>query len=91
MKILKLKSKINLEPLLNFISIDRDECIDHNGDCSNICINLLGSYSCACEAGFELIDDKHTCQDIGESLTDFKCSTSIIRTDEFGDVKYEIA
>lgn len=68
MKILKLKSKINLEPLLNFISIDRDECIDHNGDCSNICINLLGSYSCACEAGFELKDDKHTCQDIGESL-----------------------
>lgn len=50
--------------ILSGTCIDVDECIEDNGNCSNICINLLGSYLCACETGYELDVDKHSCIDV---------------------------
>lgn len=40
--------------------------MDDNGGCSNICINLIGSYHCACEAGYKLGADNKTCYDVDE-------------------------
>jgi hypothetical protein len=46
--------------------VDIDECVENNGNCSNICINLIGSHLCACEAGFVLGADNQTCDDLNE-------------------------
>ena len=33
-----------------------------NGNCSHNCVNTEGSYYCTCDNGYELNDDKHTCE-----------------------------
>uniref|UniRef100_A0A8C2VAY4 Metalloendopeptidase n=1 Tax=Chinchilla lanigera TaxID=34839 RepID=A0A8C2VAY4_CHILA len=40
-----------------------DECSwpDHGG-CEQRCVNMLGSYKCACDPGYELAADKKTCE-----------------------------
>ncbi|EGV99262.1 Tolloid-like protein 2 [Cricetulus griseus] len=40
-----------------------DECSwpDHGG-CEQRCVNTLGSYTCACDPGYELAADKKTCE-----------------------------
>ena len=43
-----------------------NECDTRNGGCDQICVNKMGSHQCACMAGFEIQDDKRTCQ--GENL-----------------------
>uniref|UniRef100_H2MAB2 Vitamin K-dependent protein C n=3 Tax=Oryzias latipes TaxID=8090 RepID=H2MAB2_ORYLA len=49
----------------HFQAIDVDECSapeTGNGPlCSQICLNTLGSYLCACHHGYELRSDKSTC------------------------------
>uniref|UniRef100_A0A3B5MMY7 EGF-like domain-containing protein n=1 Tax=Xiphophorus couchianus TaxID=32473 RepID=A0A3B5MMY7_9TELE len=51
----------------NIISPDIDECSapepeDGSGPlCSQICLNTLGSYLCACHHGYELRSDERTC------------------------------
>ena len=41
---------------------DLIECVDMNGNCTHNCINTEGSYYCTCDNGYELSDDKHTCE-----------------------------
>ncbi|XP_039470178.1 bone morphogenetic protein 1-like isoform X2 [Oreochromis aureus] len=42
---------------------EMDECSRHdNGNCEQRCLNTLGSYRCACDPGYELAADKHTCE-----------------------------
>ena len=46
----------------HIVLIDIDECATENGGCSQICVNKVGTYSCECEAGYVLADDKKTCK-----------------------------
>lgn len=40
-----------------------DECSrPDNGGCEQRCVNTLGSYKCACEPGYELANDKRSCE-----------------------------
>ncbi|XP_044143744.1 vitamin K-dependent protein S-like isoform X1 [Bufo gargarizans] len=48
---------------------DINECEDPEkvkGGCSQRCVNIPGSYRCACEDGYYLLPDKHTCSDRDE-------------------------
>ena len=40
---------------------DINECFAKNGNCSQTCINTIGSYDCACRSGFQLTADNMTC------------------------------
>lgn len=48
---------------------DIDECVYSNHYCAEICINLEGSYKCACRDGFKLHWDRKYCTGIGTALT----------------------
>ncbi|XP_078703698.1 uncharacterized protein LOC144928879 [Branchiostoma floridae x Branchiostoma belcheri] len=53
---------------------DPDECLVTNHGCEYECENTLGSYTCSCSEGFELKNDRKTCQDINECETTFVCT-----------------
>ena len=40
---------------------DINECAIHNGNCSQICTNEMGSYTCSCISGYALNADKSAC------------------------------
>ncbi|KAM4797488.1 signal peptide, CUB and EGF-like domain-containing protein 1 isoform 5-T5 [Rhinophrynus dorsalis] len=42
-------------------SQDLDECVEGNGGCQQMCVNMMGSYECRCREGFFLSDNQHTC------------------------------
>ncbi|CAL1529101.1 unnamed protein product [Lymnaea stagnalis] len=44
---------------------DVDEC-QAEGICQQNCVNVLGSFFCSCNRGYQLRDDKRTCEDIDE-------------------------
>ena len=48
---------------MNFIVVlsDYDECGDNNGGCGQICNNTVGSFFCSCLSGYELDEDKTSC------------------------------
>ena len=50
---------------------DVDECSGNGGkgNCSYQCSNSIGSFNCSCPVGYQLGDDKLTCFDIDECLT----------------------
>ena len=51
------------------VCVDIDECGDENlNDCSQICVNIGGSYTCACDPGYRLNSDGFTCRDINECV-----------------------
>lgn len=35
---------------------DLDECQVNNGNCSNLCVNIVGDYFCRCDDGYALFD-----------------------------------
>lgn len=41
---------------------DIDECKLGTHPCSQACLNIPGSYNCLCFFGFDLGDDRHTCE-----------------------------
>ena len=43
------------------------ECKDGLHNCSQICIELQGEYSCACYGGYELLEDGVSCKGIIEN------------------------
>lgn len=43
-----------------YIYTDKNECLDSNGQCSDICVNEKPGYHCECNEG-ELDVDQHTC------------------------------
>ncbi|XP_066302866.1 von Willebrand factor D and EGF domain-containing protein-like [Branchiostoma lanceolatum] len=60
---------------------DIDECLVTNHGCENDCENTPGSYTCSCPEGFELKDDRRTCQDTNECETSYPCTHICINTD----------
>ncbi len=42
------------------IHLDINECEVAN-DCQSNCDNLIGSYSCSCDAGYQLESDQKSC------------------------------
>ena len=46
--------------------LDIDECAEDTHSCTQICMNVVGSYSCSCEPGYRLENDAYTCTDIDE-------------------------
>ena len=43
------------------LNSDTDECSDGTHNCSQICINANGSYTCECDHGYALDFDEVTC------------------------------
>ena len=41
---------------------DTNECDINNGGCEYDCQNTEGSYECECKEGYQLVDDKHSCE-----------------------------
>ena len=41
--------------------IDVNECSRNSSNCSQVCINNVGGFSCACYDGYTLNTDKATC------------------------------
>ncbi|CAG5126735.1 unnamed protein product, partial [Candidula unifasciata] len=44
---------------------DVDEC-EAEGVCQQNCVNVLGTFVCSCRRGYQLKDDKRSCEDIDE-------------------------
>ncbi|RLU27266.1 hypothetical protein DMN91_001067 [Ooceraea biroi] len=49
--------------------IDIDECAEGTAKCTDICRNEPGTYHCECHHGFVLGNDRHSCQDVNECLS----------------------
>ena len=47
--------------MITICFVDVNECLVKNGGCEHNCTNLIGSYNCICNEGFELNQDGHTC------------------------------
>ncbi|XP_033104655.1 sushi, von Willebrand factor type A, EGF and pentraxin domain-containing protein 1-like [Anneissia japonica] len=50
--------------------IDVNECLENNGLCVEDCINVEGSYECACRLGFRSSYSRRYCVDINECYSD---------------------
>ncbi|OXB76145.1 UNVERIFIED_CONTAM: hypothetical protein H355_005356, partial [Colinus virginianus] len=57
---------------LQFFLSDINEC-DANNPCAQQCYNILGSFICQCNPGFELSSDRINCEDINECETTNEC------------------
>ncbi|XP_062304231.1 EGF-containing fibulin-like extracellular matrix protein 1 [Osmerus eperlanus] len=52
---------------------DVNECEDSN-PCQHQCYNIMGSFICQCEQGYELVSDQVSCQDIDEcAFSSYMC------------------
>ncbi|KAM4607211.1 EGF-containing fibulin-like extracellular matrix protein 1 isoform 4-T6 [Polymixia lowei] len=59
---------------------DVNEC-DVQSPCQQQCYNLMGSYLCQCDQGFELASDSVSCQDIDEcSFSSYMCQYQCINS-----------
>ena len=47
---------------LQLCNADINECDINNGNCTQTCINIPGSYQCECVQGFQLLPDGRTCE-----------------------------
>jgi hypothetical protein len=50
---------------------DVNECLADNGGCSEICVNLPGSYTCACGTGKEISEDRRSCTVVDKCLIEY--------------------
>ena len=48
-----------LKVSLIMVFTDVDECSDNNGGCQHECANIVGSYTCTCFNGFDLVNFTH--------------------------------
>ncbi|KAK4336780.1 hypothetical protein RND71_043988 [Anisodus tanguticus] len=68
--------------------IDIDECSKFGNNCSQICVNVEGSYFCKCKNGFRLIDDHCVAED--ESLFIFFANGPDIRAIDYEQQRQDL-
>ena len=44
-----------------YMNEDVNECTMGTSNCTQLCINNIGSYTCTCNSGYNLDADNHTC------------------------------
>ncbi|XP_072913707.1 uncharacterized protein, partial [Hemitrygon akajei] len=73
---------VTSQPFTFNIHSDVDECLQDNGGCSQLCVNTVGSYHCACHPGYTLSPgNRTTCTDVDECLWDNgSCSQLCVNT-----------
>ena len=49
-----------------YMNTDIDECSEGTDGCAHTCTNDAGSYSCSCQSGYQLTNDRHGCRDVDE-------------------------
>ena len=54
-------SGYKLDPSDNSSCVDRDECHEEGGVCSQSCLNTQGGFVCTCYAGHAMGGDQRTC------------------------------
>lgn len=64
----------------------KNECLEGNGGCSQLCVDTPAGFYCDCKPGFKLSDNR-TCVDIDECEEPGSCSQSC--TNEIGTFKCE--
>ncbi|XP_060725393.1 complement C1r-A subcomponent-like [Tachysurus vachellii] len=67
---------------------DRDECSSQVPPCTQICLNTMGSYLCACYHGFKLDADQRTCVREFYTKQDFKTSDPDRDSTSFNNTVY---
>jgi len=60
-------------PINGSFCVDVNECAHHNGGCEQTCQNADGSFTCACDNGYVLADDRRSCLDVNECEGDGVC------------------
>ena len=55
-------------PIIHLDFTDIDECAEGTHGCAQTCTNVVGGYSCSCDAGYRLASNRHTCNDISECV-----------------------
>ena len=55
-----------------FFIPDINECLDNNGNCTDFCTNLNGTYFCHCKTGLQLEADNRTC--VGRFYSNDTCT-----------------
>ena len=48
-----------------FLHVDKNECLDNKGNCSQYCFNERGDYRCGCGIGYTLEEDGRSCKGKG--------------------------
>ena len=67
--------------ILSFLTLDFDECqSNQTNSCSQLCINAPGSYSCACQNGYSLNDDKESCDGTYYNIHHYHRQLVIVKT-----------
>lgn len=56
-------------------AVDIDECLDPD-TCSQLCVNLEGSYKCECDEGYQMDPSTKTCKAVGKLETPRACGHS---------------
>ena len=60
---------------------DVDECATANGNCSQLCNNTAGSFTCGCNEGYLLSSDGRGCEDVNECTSNtHDCQQNCINT-----------
>ncbi|CAJ0928312.1 unnamed protein product [Ranitomeya imitator] len=57
---------------------DVDECQSNSGGCDHFCKNTVGSFDCSCKAGYKLLTDEKSCQDVDECSFERTCDHTCI-------------
>ena len=52
---------VDKKPPLHHLYLDIPNCAINDHNCSQVCVELEGSFSCSCYPGYELQEDRVTC------------------------------
>ena len=48
--------------MFHVLNIDKNECLNNNGNCSHYCLNENGGYRCSCKIGYKLENNGMQCK-----------------------------